>query len=121
MANSENQNFHTQTTLYISPFSLFILGLRTIGSEMRWKILEAIRLWEIKQLQKRLYKEYELLGQLEVQETEGELSSEQASEKELCHKQVEFLQEEIDFLQKALQRTRKEYIEQRLSAWKLEY
>ena len=120
MITSEDNKSKTQLTLYISPLTLLILGLRVIGSEIHWKILEAIRKWEIRQLQKRLNQEYEILGQLEVKEAEAELNKEQEAEKELCLKQVHFLQEEIQFLQQALDNMRREYIKERLSAWKLE-
>ena len=98
----------------LSFLEAFTLGIRVIISEIHWQLLRGLRVWEIKQLKRRLEKEYQKMGQLSRQ---AEENPETQSQKELCNNQIEFLEKEIDFLEKELEKLRKDIISRRRQKW----
>ncbi len=95
-----------------------LLGIKTLGSEVYWNLLRLLREVEIKQLDKRLLKEYETLGRLHA--GQGEPSAEdRESEEALCRKQIDFLEKEIAFLREELEKLRTTLIQERLERWNL--
>ncbi len=103
-----------EENIELSFWETFTLGIRVLFSEMHWHLLRGLRVWEIKQLNKRLEKEYQKMGELSRQEVED---SEIQSQKELCNNQIEFLEKEIDFLENELQRLRNDNIAKRRQKW----
>lgn len=83
-------------------------GLSVMGSELQWVAVRSLRVWEIRQLRKRLQEEYTALGTLDA---EGASDSKEAT---LSRKQVSFLQEEIDHLEQELIRARQEFVRRRV-------
>ena len=76
------------------------LGLQVYASEMRWLGYALLRRFEISRLAKRLDEEYTRLGHLSVSPTEN------AQDKELSHKQISFLKDEIAILENELEARR---------------
>ncbi|MFP4392312.1 MAG: hypothetical protein ACLFOA_06190 [Desulfohalobiaceae bacterium] len=93
------------------------LALRVIGSELHWSLIRGLRNWEIKQLQRRLRKEYQELGRLKRQKELGQAADDQEQAIELCNQQIDFLEKELQFLQQELQRVREDLVSQRRSKW----
>jgi len=95
-----------------------LLGIKALGSEVYWHLLRLLREFEIKQMDKRLLKEYEKLGRLHA--GQGETAAEdRESEEELCRKQIDFLEKEIAFLREELEKLRTSLIQERLERWNL--
>jgi hypothetical protein len=95
------------------------LTLRVMASELYWSLLRGLRNWEIKQLQKRLHREYQELGRLNRQKEQGQADSEQEQQMELCRQQIDFLERELQFLQQELQRVRQDLVTNRCSKWEI--
>ncbi|MCF8085525.1 MAG: hypothetical protein K9J48_01405 [Desulfohalobiaceae bacterium] len=93
------------------------LGFKVLFSEIHWEILRGLRNWEIADLQKRLAKEYERLGQLLEQEGSESAKSKQQSEIDLCRKQIAFLSREVEHLQTQLRNLRQDIIAKRRKKW----
>jgi hypothetical protein len=98
------------------------LGLRVVGSELKWLFLRILRNWEISQLRRRLEQEYALLGRTEAEAAGLDVSASPArthifDEKELALKQIAFLLDEIGFLSTQIQEERSAYIEHRVREW----
>lgn len=91
------------------------LGFKVVLEEIHWNIIRGLRAWEIKQLNQRLQREYQIMGKLTLGKTED--SDQQESEIDLCKKQIEFLEQEIDFLKKDLNDLRENIILQRRQKW----
>ena len=100
---------HTVSTLEAIP-----LTLKLIGSELRWSVVRFLRSIEIRQMEKRLAKEYQRLGQLSVSQ------SKDAAEAELIQNQIDFLEKERQFLQQELTDLRNDLIVKRCRRWGLD-
>jgi len=96
-------------------------GLKVVASELRWIVLGRVRAFEIRQLRRRLEREYEALGRLcepllkHIREgKKGRSLSPEAGEKaDLLLKQIEFLNEEIAQLEDERLRSRRLFERQR--------
>ncbi len=93
-------------------------GLKVVGSELRWIVLGRVRAFEIRQLGRRLEREFETLGRLAEPvlaahdaKTIKTLSSDAGVN--LCLKQIEFLREEIAQLEDARLNSRRGLAHQR--------
>lgn len=71
---------------------IFKIGLDVWLQEMRGVFSKLMGNFEVAQLEKRLTKEYALLGKITSGETEGDA--------ELCKKQIDFFKDEISRLKK---------------------
>jgi hypothetical protein len=100
---------HTVSTLEAIP-----LTLKLIWSELRWSVVRFLRSVEIKQLEKRLAREYQKLGRLSASEAKD------AEQAELCRKQIAFLDKELSFLHQELSDLRQDLIVKRCRKWGLE-
>ncbi|WP_462327452.1 hypothetical protein [Desulfobaculum sp.] len=98
-----------------------ITGLKVLMGELKWLVLKGLRAIEIRQLEKRLAKEYAAIGK-QVHETiipgeDGRTSTGSIpaadSAIHLSLKQIEFLQEEIDFLRDQCTRAREDDLKTR--------
>jgi cell division protein FtsB len=98
----------TMSTLEAIP-----LTLKLIGSELRWAVVRSLRSIEIRQMEKRLNKEYQKLGQLSAQ------GQNNADEVTLCQKQIDFLGKELMFLKQELTDLRQDVINKRCRKWGL--
>jgi hypothetical protein len=97
---------------------VLVIGLRLIPSEVGWNILRRLRLWEIRQMAKRLDREYQTFGRLKAAaEQSSQDSSGLNEELEVSRKQIEFLRTEIDFLKQELQNLRQNVLEKRRQKW----
>jgi len=108
--NEKNVNENVE----LSFLEAFTLGIKVIFSEIHWHLLRGLRLWEIKQLKRRLENEYQKMGQLSRKESE---TQEFESQKELCNNQIEFLEKEIEFLEKELEKLHNDIISKRRQKW----
>ncbi|MFO7877652.1 MAG: hypothetical protein R6U55_13820 [Desulfovermiculus sp.] len=100
---------HTMSTLEAIP-----LTLKLIGSELRWAVVRYLRSIEIRQMEKRLNKEYQKLGQLLAASEKNN-----DAEAELCQKQIDFLEKELKFLKQELTDLRQDMINKRCRKWGL--
>lgn len=100
---------HTMTTLEAIP-----LTFKLIVSELRWSVVRFLRSIEIRQLEKRLAREYQKLGQLSATQKKNT-----GNEAELCQKQIDFLEKELLFLKQELTDLRNDMIVKRCSKWGL--
>ena len=101
-----------------------LLGLKVLGSELKWLVIQLLRNWEIAQLRKRLHQEYRSLGVIEAAGAGLEQAMDDQElnifdEKELALKQIAFLLDEIQYLQNRLREERDEYIQRRVRKWSL--
>ncbi len=80
-----------------------------VGSELRWIALGRLRAFEIRQLKKRLDREYETLGRLAepVFTRDRKASGAVSGDVDLCLKQIEFLRDEIAQLDGERERSRR--------------
>ncbi|MFW5970752.1 MAG: hypothetical protein ACOCQT_01500 [Desulfovermiculus sp.] len=100
---------HTIGTLETIP-----LTVKLIGSELRWAVVRYLRSIEIRQMEKRLNKEYQKLGQLLAASAKNN-----SAEAELCQKQIDFLAKELKFLKQELTDLRQDLINKRCRKWGL--
>ena len=100
----------TVTTLEAIP-----LTMRLIASELRWSVVRFLRSIEIRQLEKRLAKEYQQLGQISAGQKKKTDNG-----TELCQKQIDFLEKELLFLKQELTDLRNDMIVKRCRKWGLE-
>lgn len=119
MPQSNKTSEHSASGL----FDTLRTGLSVLGDELKWICIKALRSIEIRQMEKRLEKEYTALGKA----MHSELSSKKTSDAEatqavaistdmtLCLKQIEFLQEEIAFLRKECSKKRESLVSERIS------
>ena len=103
----------SQEEQHLSIVNAIPLTIKLIGSELRWSVLRFLRSLEIKQMQKRLQKEYRKLGELSASR-DGD-----ADEVALCQKQIDFLEKEITFLKQELTSLRQDIITKRCRKWGL--
>mgnify|MGYP006287771203 CR=1 FL=1 len=96
-----------------------VLGVKALGAEVYWNLLRLLREFEIKQLEKRLAGEYETLGRLHT-DNQHEDESAGESEKELCRKQIDFLEKEIAYLRRELANLRESLLRERRERWGLQ-
>ncbi|MFP4168120.1 MAG: hypothetical protein ACLFSY_04640 [Desulfonatronovibrionaceae bacterium] len=101
--------------LWKEPIKIIILGWKIILSEIKWAVVRTCRVWEIRQLQKRLRQEFSYLGESVYRQITNDPTRVDPDEPEtdLALKQVSFLQEEIRHLQEELNRSRQEFINKR--------
>ena len=83
---------NTQTNEDKGIINIFKIGLDVWLQEMRSLFSSLLGNFEVCQLDKRLEKEYALLGKLTCGDAEGDI--------ELCKKQIDFFKDEISKLQK---------------------
>jgi len=101
--------------LWKETIRIIFTGWKIIFSETKWAVIRTCRVWEIRQLKKRLDQEFSNLGQSVFNQarTEPTRIDPKDPETDLALKQVSFLQEEIHHLQNELDRTRQEFINKR--------
>lgn len=99
----------TVTTLEAIP-----LTMKLIASELRWSVVRFLRSIEIRQLEKRLAKEYQQLGQISAGQ-----KKKTNSDTELCQKQIDFLEKELLFLKQELTDLRNDMVVKRCRKWGL--
>ncbi|MCF8104985.1 MAG: hypothetical protein K9K64_05845 [Desulfohalobiaceae bacterium] len=102
----------------LNVWQTFVLGVKVLGGELYWNVLKLLRRFEIRELEKRLAREYETLGRLQAGKIEGDEGVLQ-EEKELCLKQVAFLEKEIAFLKDELLGLRDSIVEHRREKWNI--
>lgn len=100
MTTDTNASFLAQA----GPLTVFRIGLSVYGSEMKWLATSLIRRFEISRLAKRLQEEYTRLGQV------AEAPRGKMAEKDLCLKQISFLKEEMETLERELEARRMERV-----------
>ncbi len=93
-----------------------ILGVKVIFSELWWSVIRWLRSLEIRQMEKRLKREYETLGKLQQKAEKDALSRDEES---LCLKQIDFLSSELDHLRSDLQNLRQSMIDRRRQKWRV--
>ncbi|ACV68144.1 hypothetical protein [Desulfohalobium retbaense] len=108
---------HTSHYRCTGLFDVLALGLKTLASEIRWGAILALRNAELRQLRKRLSSEYCNLGRLHSQTTAGDAA--EAAEADLCRRQIEFYEQEIDFLAREITQARTLFVQNRLHKWGL--
>ena len=96
-----------------------VLGWKVLLSEIHWHILRGLRLWEIRQIEQRLQKEYQTLGRLLSSQDKDKENEHGNEEVEFCQKQIDFLAKEIEFLKQELNNLRDSIIGQRCRKWSL--
>ncbi|NLV97302.1 MAG: hypothetical protein GX043_08195 [Desulfovibrionales bacterium] len=95
-------------------FAALVDGFKMLVSEAKWAFIRAFRVWEIRQIKKRLAEEYETLGKNYAQcHQRNEVFDPVSNENDLTFKQIEFLLEEIAHLENELVSSRTEYIKSR--------
>ncbi|MCF8040218.1 MAG: hypothetical protein K9K79_12970 [Desulfohalobiaceae bacterium] len=107
---------NTQKDVRLNVWQTFVLGIKVLGGELSWNIVRLLRRFEIRQLEKRLAREYETLGRLQAGKMEKDEEAQEA-EKELCHKQIAFLEKEIAFLEEELLGLRDSIVKHRREKW----
>jgi hypothetical protein len=100
----------TVTTLGAIP-----LTMKLIASELRWSVVRFLRSIEIRQLEKRLAREYQQLGQISASQKKNA-----DNDTELCQKQIDFLEKELLFLKQELTDLRNDMIVKRCRKWGLD-
>jgi len=89
-------------------------GFKLLASETKWTCIKGFRLWEIRQMEKRLAEEYQNLGKSYAAcQSRGESFDPLTSDNDLTLKQISFLQEEIAHLRTELETTRTAFIQGR--------
>lgn len=111
---------HSQTgTVDMTLDRILVLGFKVIFSELWWSVIRWLRSLEIRQMEKRLKKEYETLGRLEGRAEHESLSAGEESEMALCRKQIDFLSSELDHLRTDLRNLRQSVIDRRRQKWNI--
>ena len=91
-----------------------VTGFRLLASETKWVFIRGFRRWEIRQMEKRLAEEYQNLGKSYAESlAQGAAFDPKTSDNDLTLKQISFLREELEHLEKELEATRAEYIKGR--------
>lgn len=92
-------------------------GFIILATESKWVFTKACRQWEIRQLTKRLAEECQNLGKSYAEaHASGQTFDPQSSDNDLYLKQIEFLKEEITYLEEELAATRREFLKSRTHA-----
>ncbi|WP_461210541.1 hypothetical protein [Desulfocurvus sp. DL9XJH121] len=90
-------------------------GLSVLWAELKWTLTKSIREYETRQMRRRLEREYATLGRIarkRMDAAEADAPS-RDGEAGLVLSQIEFLERELDFLDKEGSRTRSEDLERR--------
>jgi len=102
----------------LSFVQVMLIGLRLIPNEVAWNVMRRLRLWEIKQMQRRLEREYQTYGrQALAAELTSEADEDRGQEMELTRKQIDFLEKEVSFLTQELQNLRQNMVAKRRHKW----
>ena len=88
----------------VGPIANIGLGLRVLGSELKWLVVNVPRTWERANLRKRLRQERALIGSL----PDGEARA-------LAHAQATFLEEEIAHLDAERNEAKQLFLDRRAS------
>lgn len=88
------------------------LSIKAIISEVHFNIIRSLRGWEIKDLKKRLDREYINLGKLYYNLEEGD--EKQQEQIELTKNQIEFLEKEIASLEKQIEELKGQIVKKRI-------
>lgn len=89
-------------------------GFKVLASETKWAFIKSFRVWEIRQIKKRLAQEYQVLGENYAQcHSQNQEFDPKSNENDLIFRQIEFLLEEIVHLEKELVESRSQYIKSR--------
>ncbi|AMD93273.1 hypothetical protein [Desulfomicrobium orale] len=92
-------------------------GFIVLFEESRWAFTSACRRWEIRQIEKRLNEECRNLGRSYADAlAEGRTFDPQTGDNDLLLKQIEFLKEEINYLEEELAAARREFLKSRSGA-----
>ncbi len=103
----------------LGPFELFVVGWKLIVSEAFWFLKSGCRVWEMRQLKKRLDVENISLGRL-IQKKAGENRHSldlMNPEVDLALGQIDLLREEIAYLKKEMQAERDIFVENRMQKY----
>lgn len=95
----------------MSIFKTISLSVKAICSEVHFNVIKALRKWEIRELKKRLDREYLTLGKLYYNLKEDD--EETLKKIELAKNQIDFLEEEISSLEKEISTLREKIVEDR--------
>lgn len=103
----------------LGPFELFLVGWKLIISELFWSLKSCCRLWEIRQLKKRLSMENIQLAELVQKKTAQNMRTLDLMDPEidLTLGQLSLLKEEIDYLEKEIQASREIFVENRKQSY----
>ncbi len=112
------QQVHMETctrNYELNPWQLFVVTWRLIISETAWNFVRFFRIWEIRQLQKRLDQEKIRLANAVLERPTGQDGrlSLKDPDLDLILGQVSFLEEEAEHLRKELQAKRRTFLEKR--------
>lgn len=96
-------------------WSNFVLGLKVLGGELKWLAMRLIRGCESRQVRRRLEAEYATLGRLARRHLEngGKAPMTGDGEAGLSLSQIEFLEQEVAFLEKDLAAAREKDLARR--------
>lgn len=87
------------------------LGLRVVGSELYWLLIQGLRRLERGQLVSRLHAERKHLAAADCAQPDADCG--------LSREQIAFLEREIDFFDDQLAEERASFIARRLSRWNI--
>lgn len=106
------------------PFETTLLALRVLVDEGKRLALDGFRAWEIRRLQRRLDEEYQKLGRLNFEATEGaaeDASSVKPSDAvSLSKDTIMFLRKEIEYLESSRARLSAEVVKERIARYNLD-
>ena len=99
----------------LGPFELFPVGWKLIFSEIVWFLKSRCRVWEVRQLKKRLKLENITLAELVQKKAleDAQVIDLKDPEIDLSMGQIQLLREEILYLQKEMQTRRDVFVEKR--------
>jgi len=108
-------------TVPVGFFANLWLGLTVLLSELKWLALHAVRHFERRQMQKRLAAEYLALGRAVADRKAAETDAPDSAlppvdELAMALKQIEFLRQELAYLDAETARTRAEFVARRKKA-----
>lgn len=113
-ANNDDKSFKAPSGELSNLPGTVSRGLKVLFSELKWQLVWAIRSLEVRQMNKRLRREYQSLGEASYesvrQTPEGESLPPADSKMIMAVKQIEFLKDEIDHLGREGKRMRKEFV-----------
>ena len=92
-------------------------GLKVLGSELKWQLIQVIRGLEIRQMKKRLMREYQALGEITharmLKYGENEPMPQPDKKMLVSAKQIDFLLDEMAHLRAESGRMRTELVQSR--------
>lgn len=98
----------------------FVLGLRVLADELTWLVLRGLRALELRQLRQR--RQQEVLEARRLCTTPappGEETMRAEEQRQLACRQADFLQEEMDLLERDFLAKRQRAVAARLERWHL--